>query len=59
MITDFEVERRAIAVDVSFVKGVGCADSPRAGMIFALQHCVEGVMLGSQGYVIGTPSLAA
>ena len=58
MITDFEVERRAIAVDVSFVEGVGSTNSPRASMVFALEHGVEGVMLGSQWYVIGTPSFA-
>ena len=45
MITDFEVERRAIAEDVAFVEGVGGAEIPGTSVVFTLQECVEGVVL--------------
>jgi hypothetical protein len=45
MITDFNVERVAVAIDVAFVESVGTRELPIAEGIDALQHGVEGVML--------------
>lgn len=58
MITDFEVERRTVTVDVPLVKGVGSTELPRSCVVDALQHGVERVVLRGQRHVIRAPSLA-
>ena len=58
MITDFNVERVAIAVDVAFVEGISGTKLPRAALVNALNDGVEGVVLGSKGLGVGAPTLA-
>ena len=57
MITDFEVERRTVAEDVSLVQGVCSTELPRSCVVYPLDHRVERVVLLSQGDIVCTPSL--
>ena len=57
MITDFEVERRTVAEDVSLVQSVCCTELPRSCMVYPLDHRVERVVFLSQWHVVCAPSL--
>ena len=58
MISDFEVKRRAVAIDVALIESVGRRDLPRAFRIDALEHSVKGVTFGIDGLYIGALALA-
>ena len=45
MIAYFNVKRRAVAIDIALVEGVGTAEHPVVPLVVALHHGVEGVVL--------------
>ena len=58
MITNFDVKRVAVAIDVAIVEGVGSGELPRSCGIDALQHGIERVVLVDQRNRVGAPTLA-